>query len=433
MYRTLFDLAGLVLLGWIPLVLFPTWRGTRWLARSGAFAVWLAALYAVGILAVLGELGAGIIADFGSASGVLGLLRHDGLALVAWIHIMAFDHLVALYVYQDNMRHRYVPLPLQSVLLVFTFLLGPVGFLGYWLARTARRATAAPLLERLPVRIERPVATLALAAFALAALCALAAAAHGSWRIPPEGRLADALRFEVGVGIFMLTLALLLPIAGLSTRMRRAWLVTFLVNGVYFLVVEAAQALRGLDPRFTRAGTEADQVAGALFGVSALVLTALTFVLLARFFRGDVLSDRPALRTAIRYGALGIAFSFGVGVVMSISQGRLTSSGGSLMPLHAAGLHGIQAVPLVALLASAAARHHSAQRRLVHGAGLGWLVLCLGLFLQALAGLPATAPGAGNGIALAGAVGFAGVLGFTLVRWLRERTVTGRADDHEPA
>jgi hypothetical protein len=34
MYRTLFDLAGLANIGWIPLIFVPLWRGTRRLAES---------------------------------------------------------------------------------------------------------------------------------------------------------------------------------------------------------------------------------------------------------------------------------------------------------------------------------------------------------------------------------------------------------------
>jgi membrane protein required for beta-lactamase induction len=36
------------------------------------------------------------------------------------------------------MHHRYVPIALQSILLFFTLLLGPVGFLAYYLLKLAR-------------------------------------------------------------------------------------------------------------------------------------------------------------------------------------------------------------------------------------------------------------------------------------------------------
>jgi hypothetical protein len=64
------------------------------------------------------------------------MARQD-VALVAWIHILVFDQLVGLFIYRDNMHHRYVPLMAQSVILFLTFMFGPVGFLTYYLARLA--------------------------------------------------------------------------------------------------------------------------------------------------------------------------------------------------------------------------------------------------------------------------------------------------------
>lgn len=139
MYRTLFDLAGIAIIGWIPLILLPLWRGTRRLAETAAFPVFLAVLYVIGISAVLRELGPGIMADFGSADGVLELLRTEGLALVAWIHILAFDQVVGLLIYRDNMQYRYVPTWLQSAILLATLMLGPVGFLLYYVLRVRQR------------------------------------------------------------------------------------------------------------------------------------------------------------------------------------------------------------------------------------------------------------------------------------------------------
>jgi hypothetical protein len=143
MYRTLFDLAGLAIIGWIPLIFVPLWRGTRRLAESALFPAYLAGLYVIGITSVLGEMGPGLMADFGSADGVLSLLQTEGLALVAWIHILAFDQVVGLLIYRDNMRYRFVPIWLQSLILVATLMLGPVGFLAYYVLRIPRRRARA--------------------------------------------------------------------------------------------------------------------------------------------------------------------------------------------------------------------------------------------------------------------------------------------------
>jgi hypothetical protein len=137
-YPTLFQLAGIAILGWALLIFLPGWKVTRWFARTAVFPVYLSLLYVVGIVPLVVEAGPGIMQDFGSVQGVLGLLENPDVALIAWIHILAFDHLIGVLIYRDNMEHRFVPLPLQSVILFFTLMLGPVGFIAYWVIRVVR-------------------------------------------------------------------------------------------------------------------------------------------------------------------------------------------------------------------------------------------------------------------------------------------------------
>lgn len=139
MYPTLFELAGIAILGWALLILLPGWKVTRWFGKTAAFPIYLSVLYVVGIIPLVVAAGPGIMQDFGSVQGVLGLLEDPELALIAWIHILAFDHLIGVLIYRDNMRHRFVPLPLQSVFLFFTLMLGPVGFVSYWVVRRLRK------------------------------------------------------------------------------------------------------------------------------------------------------------------------------------------------------------------------------------------------------------------------------------------------------
>jgi hypothetical protein len=450
MYGTLFDLAGLGILAWLLLILLPTWRVTRWLAETAVFPVFLSALYAVGITAVLLEMGPGIMRDFGNAEGVLALLRTEGLALVAWIHILAFDQVVGLLIYRDNMRHRFVALPLQSVILFLTLMFGPVGFLIYYVARVSNGrsgrvawgdpeaptrsagATSRASLRFADVKARSITATLlalwkrerlvvfcGLLAFLLAGVCVGAALVNGSWHVPPEGRLLDAVKFEVGVGIYFLTLALLVPLAGMTARGRRWWVAWTVGNALYFVSIEAVQAIRGLDPRFTRAGSEFDQTAGAIFGLSALVTIVLFAILVRRFFRRDVLPDQPALRLAIRYGVAAIVFAFGSGIAMSLLQTRAVMGSGTLMPMHAAGFHGIQAVPAVALLLAWTPWSSSRQMRLTHAAGLAWLALCAGLFWQAMAGMPAPALSIATALAAAGFGAWVICFGIAIAAYMR--------------
>jgi uncharacterized membrane protein YidH (DUF202 family) len=430
-YRILFDLAGYAIFGWLLLILLPSWRITRRIAESAVFPVWLSALYVVGLVAVMREMGPGFMASFGSADGVLGLLAQEPIALVAWIHILAFDQVVALLIYRDNMRHRFVPVPLQSVIMVATLMLGPVGFISYWLVRTARSRTATAWGEAAPdgeadvpaprfadvVAGRRPAAAvmaiwqrerelfgLAALGFTLAGVTGAIAAVNGGWLLGAEGRLLEAVKFDVATGIYYLSLALVLPFAPISAAARTRWMRWAVAMGVFGLAMENVQAWRGLDPRFSTVAGPLDQILGGVFFLSAMGILVLFVDLLARFFRDDAIPDHPALRTALRYAGAAAMFGFGIGVVMSMEGGRLLGAAGNMMPLHAAGFHGLQTIPLVALLGGAARSARSEVRTAVHTAGMGWLLLCAGLFLQPLLGQAITEPGAGLLLAAAGAV-----------------------------
>ncbi len=132
MYPTLFQLAGPAMVGWGLMIFLPTLRATRFVAGITVFPVYLSVLYLLGIIPLAVAAGPGIMADFGSVDGVLGLLSDPDVALIAWIHILAFDHLLGVLIYRDNPAHRFVPFPVLSVVLFFTLMLGPVGFPAWW-------------------------------------------------------------------------------------------------------------------------------------------------------------------------------------------------------------------------------------------------------------------------------------------------------------
>ena len=471
MYHALFSLAGVALLGWALLIFLPTWRLTRRIAETAAFPLFLCLLYLIGIVGVLGELGPGILADFGSADGVLELLASGPVALVAWIHILAFDHLVGVLVYRDNMRHRFVPLPVQSLILFATLMLGPVGFLTYWAIRVARTRTArvawdqggamsslatpvstsgearsfpetpppgtpaasSPPRERAPRfrsvvtaasplravlklwRQERVLAGLGVLGFALAGATAVVAAVHGSWFIEPEGRLLEAVKFDGAVGIYVLTVALILPLTPFSSRGRRRWVAWMVGLTLFSYGMETVQAWRGLNPRFTAAGGPLDQALGGVFFLAALGIMVLFIILMVPFFRRHAIQDHPSLRLALRYAAGGAMLAFGVGILMS-AVGDRSIADGDLMLLHAGGFHALQAVPLVALFLGAGDTDRPTTMGWIHLAGAGWLLLCVGLGAQALAGWSPGRPTPFLALTVVGALGWGTVLVYSGLR-----------------
>jgi nitroreductase len=254
----------------------------------------------------------------------------------------------------------------------------------------------------------------------LAALCLVVAIARGRF-IPPEGKMLDAATFCFGVGIFTLTIALLLPLAVLSPVARRRWRRAYYVFAVYGLVLEPVQAFRGLDPRFTEEGGQVDVMLGIIFGLTALSNIVVFVILGIRFFRSAPLADEPALRLGIRYGVAAVALSFGVGIAMSFNSGRQIGQGGNLLVSHALGVHGIQAIPAVSVIVRmAGTRLH--QLTLLHAAGIGWLAACVAALWQALAGHSLFEPSGFTAMIMTGLVVWAAVAVWMLVSWSR---VTG--------
>jgi hypothetical protein len=215
--------------------------------------------------------------------------------------------------------------------------------------------------------------------------------------------------------VFTLTMALLLPVAGYTPPARRRWRRAFYVFTVYGLALESIQAFRGLDPRFTEAGGPLDVGAGIIFGLTALLNTVLFVLIGLRFFRSDVLADRRGLRLGIRYAAAAVALSFAIGIAMSINAGRHIGDDGNLLLSHGLGVHGIQALPVVALLFAAGTRAASTW---LHAAGIGWLAACTAALAQALLGQPPLEASLITGLIVAGLAVWTTTAGAALIsRW----------------
>ncbi|WP_420126661.1 ABA4-like family protein [Longimicrobium sp.] len=446
MYMALFNIAGFAMLGWLLLILLPAWKVTRWIARTAVFPVFLSILYLVGISAVLMRTGPGIMSDFGNAEGVLRVLRDADIALVAWIHILAFDQLVALMIYRENMEHRYVPLPVQSVLLFFTLMFGPVGFLGYYLLRAwsrSRRQRQAVPAETEPA-VGRVAATDGVAAavrtsaagvlgvfrrewlltatgvlgLLLGMGCAIAIGVRGTELVGAEGHLRKAMAFDVAVGIYLLTLVLLVPLAKFSRGGVWAWRVSLALLSLYAYGMENVQIARGIDPRFTRVGSVTDQILGGVFFLTATGMIVsfiiLAWKVLARRMDG---ADGPLL-LSLRYAALATMGAFAAGFWMSAVSGSRAGEA-SILPLHAAGFHGLQALPLVAILLTWAGVPSERARGWIHAAGAAWLAACAAIAWQTAQGRPLTDFTPAAAITVASLLAWAAVAALAARTWLR--------------
>ena len=225
------------------------------------------------------------------------------------------------------------------------------------------------------------MAWLGLLGVTLGALCALFGLARG-FDVPPEGNLWETATFNAAVGVFHLTQATLVPEAGFTERGQRRWGTALIITTLYAYGIETVQAFRGLDPRFSVVGGAADQILGGVFFLDAVFIMVLFLVLAWRFLRAET----TPLRLAVRYAAAACLVSFGVGIWMSIFQGRLVGAEGNLLPIHAAGFHGLQAIPLVSLLLVWSGAGEDVSRRWVHVAGIAWAGFCGAILWQAATG-----------------------------------------------
>lgn len=77
-------------------------------------------------------------ADFTKLSGVMSLFAGPGGATIGWIHYLAFDLFVGIWVARNADRHGYARL-VQIPILFFVFMLGPIGLLLYLILRATKK------------------------------------------------------------------------------------------------------------------------------------------------------------------------------------------------------------------------------------------------------------------------------------------------------
>jgi len=73
-------------------------------------------------------------ADFTSLAGVMAIFDSPGGTTIGWIHYLAFDLFVGIWVAQNADRHGYNR-PVQIPILFFILMMGPVGLLLYLILR----------------------------------------------------------------------------------------------------------------------------------------------------------------------------------------------------------------------------------------------------------------------------------------------------------
>jgi hypothetical protein len=129
-------------------------------------------------------------------------------------------------------------------------------------------------------------------------------------------------------------------------------------------------------------------------------------------------ADWPLL-LALRYAGVATFGAFGAGFWMSAVQGSRAGEAGSILPLHALGFHGLQALPLVAILLAWAGVGADRARPWIHAAGAAWVAACAAVAWQTAQGRPPLELSAANAIAVGALAAWAAVAVLAFRVWLR--------------
>ncbi|WP_037321245.1 ABA4-like family protein [Salegentibacter sp. Hel_I_6] len=121
-----FSMANAIVLPmWFLMIFLPQWKITRFLIAHRVIPIILAVLYTVYILLYTMDYG---IMDFSSLSSVMTIFTQENAVLAGWLHYLAFDLLVGIWILNQN---KFLGLNqlLIAPCLFLTFMFGPLGFL----------------------------------------------------------------------------------------------------------------------------------------------------------------------------------------------------------------------------------------------------------------------------------------------------------------
>ena len=120
--------SNLVLPQWLLMIVAPRWKWTHKLVDSRIIPFLLAIVYAVYVFQIFPSDEGG----FGSLEEVMKLFTSEEAVLIGWVHYLAFDLLIGSWVLKTAQKkdiHHALVIPC----LIGCFILGPVGFLVFWL------------------------------------------------------------------------------------------------------------------------------------------------------------------------------------------------------------------------------------------------------------------------------------------------------------
>ncbi|MDX8044883.1 hypothetical protein SH601_02690 [Gracilibacillus sp. S3-1-1] len=204
--------------------------------------------------------------------------------------------------------------------------------------------------------------------------------------ILPEGNLERAFSFNAAIGVFLLSIAAIMPLAQFTGRKRRNIRWTLIIVTLYSYAIETIQHFRGVNPRFTKEGSILDIVLGGLFGVASLILVAIMLVFTVHFLRIKPPHSRPLILLGIRYAFLSVLVANLAGIWMIAIQSRFTGDTGNLIIVHGIAYHALQTLLLPAWFLERSNIHARVKKNIHHIGSNAWLLMVLIISVQTALG-----------------------------------------------
>ena len=131
-----FSIANLLaMLMWILMIVLPKWKPTVLLMDYKVVPIVLSLGYAAYIIKAIII---GGMMDFGSLASVMALFTEENAVMAEWIHYLAFDLLVGMWIMDQNKKleiHHLLIVPC----LLGAFMFGPIGFLLFTIIKTLKK------------------------------------------------------------------------------------------------------------------------------------------------------------------------------------------------------------------------------------------------------------------------------------------------------
>jgi Domain of unknown function (DUF4281) len=118
------------LICWVALIFFPRWPFLLMMMRSGIILA-LSLAYTVIVLIYFFRVQGG---GFSSISEVRTLFMSDPVLVAGWLHYLAFDLFVGLWIVAEAQKIQMSRL-IQGPILLLTFMFGPAGLLSFIITR----------------------------------------------------------------------------------------------------------------------------------------------------------------------------------------------------------------------------------------------------------------------------------------------------------